>query len=107
MALEKSKGTPQYCYYYCFTADLIVMDSSQRVWASTFYSLPSVLSTCGWTVPPDLASNNVGGGDCGVCVGVFSSHSFWKSSSLDVPAGVTQEECHTEFLINFFLRCVP
>ena len=24
-------------YYYCCTADLTVMDSSQRVWASTFY----------------------------------------------------------------------
>ena len=34
----------------------------------------------------------------GVCV--FSSHSFWTSSSLDVPAGVTQEEGHTEFLIH-------
>ena len=30
---------------------------------------------------------------------MFSSHSFWTSSLLDVPAGVTQEECHTEFLI--------
>ena len=30
-----------------------------------------------------------------VCVCVFSSHSFWTSSSLDVPAGVTQEEAHT------------
>ena len=29
-----------------------------------------------------------------------SSHSFWTSSSLDVPAGVTQEEGHTEFLIH-------
>ena len=30
------------------------------------------------------------------CVCVFSSHSFWISSSLDVlPAGVTQEEGHT------------
>ena len=29
-----------------------------------------------------------------VCV--FSSHSFWTSSSLDVPAGVTQEEGHTD-----------
>ena len=29
---------------------------------------------------------------------VFSSHSFWTSSSLDVPAGVTQEEGHTGFL---------
>ena len=30
-----------------------------------------------------------------VCV--FSSHLFWRSSSLDVPAGVTQEEGHTGF----------
>ena len=34
-----------------------------------------------------------------VCVCVFSSHSFWSTSLLDVPAGVTQEEGHTEFLI--------
>ena len=34
-----------------------------------------------------------------VCV--FSSHSFWTSSSLDVPAGVTQqEEGHTGFIIH-------
>ena len=33
-----------------------------------------------------------------VCV--YSSHSFWTSSSLDVPAGVTQEEGHTGFLIH-------
>ena len=33
-----------------------------------------------------------------VCV--FSSHSFWTSSSLDVPAGVTEEEGHTGFLIH-------
>ena len=31
---------------------------------------------------------------------VFSSHPFWTSSSLDVPAGVTQEEGHTGFLIH-------
>ena len=35
-----------------------------------------------------------------VCVCVFSSHSFWTSSSLDVPAGVTQEDGHTGFLIH-------
>ena len=35
-----------------------------------------------------------------VCVCVFSSHSFWTSSSLDVPAGGTQEEGHTGFLIH-------
>ena len=33
---------------------------------------------------------------------VFSSHSFWTSSSLDVPAGVTQNEGHTGFLIHLF-----
>ena len=30
----------------------------------------------------------------------FSSHSFWTSSSLDVPAGVPQEEGHIGFLIH-------
>ena len=35
-----------------------------------------------------------------VCVRVFSSHSFWTSSSLDVPAGVTQEEGDTGFPIH-------
>ena len=35
-----------------------------------------------------------------MCVCVFSSHPFWTSSSLDVPAGVTQEESHTGFLIH-------
>ena len=30
---------------------------------------------------------------------MFSSHSFWTSSSLDVPAGVTQEGGHTGFFI--------
>ena len=34
------------------------------------------------------------------CVCVFSSHSFWTSSSLDVPAGVTQEEGRTGFFIH-------
>ena len=34
-----------------------------------------------------------------VCGCVFSSHSFWTSSSLDVPAGVTQEG-HTGFFIH-------
>ena len=35
-----------------------------------------------------------------ILVCVFSSHSFWTSSSLDVPAGVTQEEGHTGFSIH-------
>ena len=33
-----------------------------------------------------------------MCVCVFSSHPFW--TSMDVPAGVTQEEGHTGFLIH-------
>ena len=33
-----------------------------------------------------------------LCVCVFSSHPFW--TSMDVPAGVTQEEGHTGFLIH-------
>ena len=32
---------------------------------------------------------------------VFSSHLFGMSSSLDVPAGVTQKEGHTGFPIRF------
>ena len=31
---------------------------------------------------------------------VFSSHSLWTSSSLDVPTGVTQEEGRTGFFIH-------
>ena len=37
-----------------------------------------------------------------LCVCVFSSHSFWRSSSMDVPAEVTQD-----FSSTFLLRCVP
>ena len=50
----------------------------------------------------DSAFQAGGGSAFSVCVGVwvFSSHSFWTSSSLDVPAGVTQEEGHTGFLIH-------
>ena len=44
----------------------------------------------------------------GVCVFfVFSSHSFWTSGSLDVPAGVTQEEGHTGFLIRLLSAVRP
>ena len=35
-----------------------------------------------------------------LCVCVFPSHLLWTSSSLDVPAGVTQEEGHTGFFIH-------
>ena len=49
--------------------------------------------------PPEQ-SKGLGGNIGCVCVCVFSSHPFWTSSSLDVPAGVTQEEGHTGFLIH-------
>ena len=42
-----------------------------------------------------------------VCVCcVFFSHSFWTSTSLDVPAGVTQEEGHTGFLDQYISSAV-
>ena len=45
--------------------------------------------------------------DQSICVCVcVSSHSFWTSSSLDVPAGVTQEKVTQDFS-STFLRCVP
>ena len=47
-----------------------------------------------------LCSSHYPVGRVCVCVCVFSSHSFWTSSSLDVPAGVTQEEGHKGFLIH-------
>ena len=66
--LEKSKGTPHSTtHYYCCT------ESPHRKGQFTtcvdfdlLYSLPSVLSTCGWTVP--YLASNVGGGDCGAVV---------------------------------------
>ena len=50
-----------------------------------------------------LLGNNVA--PSSMCV--FSSHLFWTSRSLDVPAGVTQEEGHTGFSSTFLVRCVP
>ena len=41
-----------------------------------------------------------------VCDYVFYSHSFWTSSSLDVPAGVTQEEGHTAVFLIHLLSAV-
>ena len=43
---------------------------------------------------------------CVVCVCAFSSDSFWTSSSLDAPAGVTQEEGHTGFLIHLLKKWI-
>ena len=62
-----------------------------------FFHLPSAvlaLIFIGRRIHPSLSLVD------SVCVCVFSSHSFWTSSSLDVPVGVTQEEGHTGFLIH-------
>ena len=48
----------------------------------------------------ELRNKVAAGASLCVRVCVFSSHSFWTSSSLDVPAGVTQEEGHTGFFIH-------
>ena len=40
-----------------------------------------------------------------VCVCVFSSHSFW--TSMDVPAGVTQEEGNTGFSMHLLSAVLP
>ena len=60
--------------------------------------------TSSWHLKGFPDGSNIGStvytAQCCVCVCVFSSHPFWTSSSLDVPAGVTQEEGHTGFLIH-------
>ena len=66
-----------------FTLASPVLSLASRPWA--------VRSISG---PPHDATVSLGR----VCV--FSSHSIWTSSSLDVPAGVTQEEGRTGFLIH-------
>ena len=53
---------------------------------------------CNGEFLPDILMSNVAP-FVWLCVCV-SSHSFWTSSSLDVPAGVTQEEGHTGFVIH-------
>ena len=58
----------------------------------TYNRWTSSLLSCLWSqrIFPSLPGSRL----------VFSSHPFWTSSSLDVPAGVTQEEGHTGFLIH-------
>ena len=74
MALEnpgKLQGNTSQYYYHCCTDDLTVIDSSQRVWTSTFYIvyLPCFRRAGGQypTSLPYLASNVVGG-NCGAVV---------------------------------------
>ena len=61
----------------------------------TFYAQRSVTKNLSYS---SIIEMQIQSSYC-VCV-AFSSHSFWTSSSLDVPAGVTQEEGHTGFVIH-------
>ena len=60
----------------------------------------SGLTRDGTAAKPVSRNQFPGANNIYMCVCVFSSHPFWTSSSLDVPAGVTQEEGHTGFLIH-------
>ena len=55
-------------------------------------------TTADYSTIETYRNSSRGLGKYSVCV--FSSHSFWTSSLLDVPAGVTQEEGHTGFSIH-------
>ena len=81
--LRYSLYDPPACSFFCYPP-----------LAFCVYSLSDSKQIQCKTTPLKIGQNNVD------CVCVFSSHSFWTSSSLDVPAGVTQEEGHTGFLIH-------
>ena len=61
-------------------------------------AIPSHLSPPYSAIPLDTNDAKDLQKNYGVCVCVFSSHSFW--TSMDVPAGVTQEEGNTGFSIH-------
>ena len=65
----------------CNSDDLLIVVSARLVYL--YYSTVPVLSLARSDYEILAALQT----DC-VCVCVFSSHSFWTSSSLDVPAGV-------------------
>ena len=71
--------------------------ASQR--GSSELAVCSDLIPLHFVIQLDFRSGQAWGRECVCCV--FSSYSFWTSSSLDVPAGVTQEEGHAGFLIHF------
>ena len=63
-------------------------------------TIRQIMTSRGCTLYNNFINQSINCGlRCVLCC-VFSSHPFWTSSSLDVPAGVTQEEGHTGFLIH-------
>ena len=81
------------CFPQCYAVNRRRSTSSSPRLLS---ALPSDLARRVYQQIHTLSSSIISDGH--VCV--FSSHPFWTSSSLDVPAGVTQEEGHTGFLIH-------
>ena len=87
------------CVFFPFILDIKFVGRTSRGHTRFFIHLPSAVRAfifLARRIQPflSLVNREV---DFFAC---FSSHSFWTSSSLDVPAGVTQEEGHTEFLIH-------
>ena len=81
----------QYNTYQVIVLRLFKRDNQSRyAFRSNLYYCHLILATRKLRKPGTLTTANM-------CVCVFSSHPFWTSSSLDLPAGVTQEEGHTGF----------
>ena len=87
----------------------ILFSRNEQRWGGEGGELPDFLfcslfpvqqTTCGIDHRVDGVVFRVVSNQYAECVRcVFSSHLFWTSDFLDVPAGVTQEEGHTGLLI--------
>ena len=73
---------------------------ARLLWAILPLVLPVTFGHTTACRSPALTFSGSGGTLCHLSYVFSSSHPFWTSSSLDVSAGVTQEEGHTGFLIH-------
>ena len=95
----------RFCCYASNTSQKLTTCSLVRFF-SFFYFFPSSIFCGFYTTTTTITTINtmisliVTSEEVDVCVCLFSSPSFWTSSSLDVLAGVTQKEGHTGFLIH-------
>ena len=71
-------------------------EKERNEFTHTWYSLPLYLAETNVLV----GSSHIRSIQIDVCVCVLSSQWFWTPSSLGLPAGVTQEEGHTGFLVH-------
>ena len=89
------------CVFFAFILDITFVGRTSRGHTGFLIHLPSAVRALIFLarrVQPSFLS--LVNREVEFCVCVFSSHSFWTSSSLDVPAGVTQEEGYTGFFIH-------